>query len=146
MIVFDLACECGLIFEGWFSDRADFACQDNLGLLVCPVCGSGKVRKILSPVRTCFSRTRGEDTVSVASAGSSEVVARELLKTLQDYVLRNFENVGSRLCEESLKVRYGLAEERKMRGVVTPAEEELLDREGIKLLKIPLPFKPEEDA
>jgi hypothetical protein len=36
MIVFDLACECGLIFEGWFSDRADFACQDNLGLLVCP--------------------------------------------------------------------------------------------------------------
>jgi len=29
---------------------------------------------------------------------------------------------------------------------VTPAEEEMLGREGIKLLKIPLPVKPEEDA
>jgi hypothetical protein len=145
MIVFDLACECGLIFEGWFGDRADFERQEADGLLVCPACGGGEVRKILSPVRR-YSRGQGEGGGPPVAAASPEAKALELLKTLQNYVLDNFEDVGSRLCEESLKVRFGLAKERNIRGVVTEAEEKMLDQEGIKLLKIPLPAKPEEDA
>ncbi len=146
MIVFDLTCDCGLIFEGWFGDRTDFERQDHEGLLVCPACGGREVRKILSPVRACFSLQREEAVSPAALSSSSEAKARDLLKTLQDYVLDNFEDVGTGLSEESLKMRYGLAEERKIRGVATPVEEEMLAREGIKLLKIPLPAKPKEDA
>jgi len=114
MIVFDLACECGLIFEGWFGDRGDFERQEAEGLLVCPACGGAEVRKILSPVcRYC--RGQGGDGPP-AAAVSPETKAMELLKILQNYVLNNFENVGPRLCEESLKLRYGLAEERNIRG------------------------------
>jgi len=52
MIVYDLACECGYIFEGWFQDRDDFVAQQEAGLLNCPDCGGNTIRKILSPVTT----------------------------------------------------------------------------------------------
>ena len=74
-------------------------------------------------------------------AVSPEAKANEALKALQEHVLNNFEDVGTRLAEESLKVRYGLVEARNLRGVATQAEEKMLAGEGIELVKIPLPDK-----
>jgi len=145
MIVFDLACECGADFEGWFRDRDDFERQAGGGLLLCPACGSREVRKVLSPVRSVKGGKGGEKAARVAVAASPEAAAGQVLKALQQYVLHNFEDVGSELARECLKVRYGLSEARNIRGVVTEAEEEMLHEEGIKLLKIPLPAKPEGD-
>ena len=64
MIVFDLACGCGYTFEGWFQDRQDFECQQTASFLVCPVCGSTEIRKVLSPIRTQLSRREGCDTAN----------------------------------------------------------------------------------
>jgi hypothetical protein len=36
MIVFDLACECGFLFEGWFKDHEEFTRQEREGLLRIP--------------------------------------------------------------------------------------------------------------
>lgn len=143
MIVFDLTCQCGIIFEGWFADRADFAHQEEGGLIICPACGGSEVRKILSPVRALGVRAGVEEgATQVAVPVSPEAKASELLRELQEHVLRNFEDVGVGLAEESLKIRYGLARARNLRGVATRAEEEMLAGEGIELLTIPLPVKP----
>lgn len=142
MIVYDLACDCGTTFEGWFADRVDFARQEAEGLLVCPACGGGKVRKILSPVRAIGVRGGEAAATQVAVPAAPEEQGGAVLKALQDYVRNNFEDVGTGLAEECLKVRYGLAAERNLRGIATPAEEEVLAGEGIKLVKIPLPAKP----
>lgn len=143
MIVFDLTCQCGVIFEGWFADRGDFVRQEDEGLLTCPVCGGSGVRKILSPVRTLGGAKGSEESATqVAVPVSPEAKAIEVFKALQEHVLNNFEDVGTRLAEESLKARYGLSEARNLRGVATPAEEEMLAGEGIELFKIPLPSKP----
>lgn len=142
MIVFDLACQCGVIFEGWFADRDDFTRQAEGGLISCPVCGGSGVRKILSPVRALGAKAGEEENITqVAVPVSPEAKAREFLRALQEHVLNNFEDVGTRLAEESLKARYGLVEARNLRGVATPAEEEMLAGEGIELFKIPMPDK-----
>ena len=146
MIVFELACGCGELFEGWFEDRADFERQAGTGLLICPTCGSPEVHKVLSPVRSLKGGKGGERSAQVAVAASPEEAAGQALKALQEYVLRNYEDVGSELARECLKVRYGLNKARNIRGVATEVEEEMLNEEGIELLKIPLPAKPEGDA
>ena len=45
MIVFDLSCDVGHRFEGWFGSSGDYAKQCELGLVTCPQCGSGAVDK-----------------------------------------------------------------------------------------------------
>jgi len=60
------------------------------------------------------------------------------LKTLQNFVEKNFEDVGTDLAKESLKIHYGVTEPRNIRGITTEAEEKELQKEGIELLKIPM--------
>lgn len=45
MIVFDLHCDSGHRFEGWFGSSADYDRQRERGLLDCPHCGSAVVTK-----------------------------------------------------------------------------------------------------
>ncbi|MEM8800137.1 MAG: DUF1178 family protein [Pseudomonadota bacterium] len=45
MIVFDLKCGDGHVFEGWFRSSSDFEDQRERGLLVCPSCGKGEIIK-----------------------------------------------------------------------------------------------------
>ncbi len=67
--------------------------------------------------------------------------AEKALKTLQKFVEENFEDVGTELATESLKIHYGVAEARNIRGVTTDLEEKKLKEEGIAILKIPFPVK-----
>ena len=43
MKVFDLQCEAGHGFEGWFGSEEDYQSQCARGLLTCPLCGSAEV-------------------------------------------------------------------------------------------------------
>jgi hypothetical protein len=43
MLVVDLHCESGHLFEGWFASADDLASQKERGLLSCPICGSHEV-------------------------------------------------------------------------------------------------------
>lgn len=142
MIVFDLSCVCGSQFEGWFQDRADLARQEKDGLLSCPACGSHEVKKILSPV--AVKSRKSEDSVTDPPAVSPEQAVAETLKSLQDYVINNYEDVGPKLAEESLKIHYGVKRPRNIRGISTEDEEKVLKKEGIEILKIPLPVKSDK--
>ena len=154
MIIFDLACSCGTQFEAWFQDHGDYVRQSNSRQLACPVCGGHDIHKILSPVavhsngraaRSGNSTPRGEVCVYKHETEARNS-AMALLFGLQKYVRENFENVGARLAEESLKIHYGVERPRNLRGVVTAQEEETLAREGIELLKVPLPISDEEQT
>ena len=145
MIVFDLACVCGYIFEGWFHDREHFENQRSASFLECPRCGSTEIRKILSPVRF-QSASREVDNLldkHPAEPVSAEDAARAL-ETLQKFVEDNFQDVGADLAQEALKIHYGVAEPKNIRGFATEPEEKKLQEEGIKLLKIPMPVKSEK--
>jgi hypothetical protein len=141
MIVFDLACVCGYTFEGWFQDRNDFENQHTASFLVCPQCGSREIRKILSPTRFQTSSNTDNPLVNGFSDSVSQEDAEKALETLQKFIEENFEDVGADLAKESLKIHYGVAEPRNIRGVTTDSEEKKLKEEGINLLKIPMPLK-----
>lgn len=115
----------------------------------CPVCGGDEVRKILSPVALRIGGSRAKEAAGHESAPSaSRGAADQALKILQavsEYVISNFDDVGCRLAKESLKIHYGIEEPRNLRGVATEEEEDILRKEGIELLKIPL-LRDEEDT
>ena len=145
MIVFDLACGCGYTFEGWFQDRQDFDNQQTASFLVCPECGSREIRKILSPIRAQSSGREGGMALHMnAGESKSSTDAAEVLETLQDFVEKNFEDVGTELATESLKMHYGVSEPRNIRGVTTELEEKKLKEEGINILKIPMSVKSKD--
>ena len=47
MIKYQLICDEEHEFEGWFGDSSAFEAQQQSGLLSCPVCGCGAVRRAL---------------------------------------------------------------------------------------------------
>jgi len=139
MIVFDLQCTCGCQFEGWFQSRADYERQSCDGLIGCPRCAGTVTHKILSPVAIRSGQSSGNVPDRPADYPEiTEEKAIHFLRSIQHYVEQNFEDVGPRLAQESLKIHYGVIAPRNIRGVATEDEEKMLLEEGIELLRIPL--------
>jgi len=136
MIVFDLTCENGHVFEAWFRDSTSFEKQKEQGLLQCPVCGSSTVKKTLSPVN-----------LKKAVAGDSPVPQDALLPAIRgifDNIVKNSEDVGIRFTSEALKMHYGVKEQKNIRGIATEKEEKTLREEGVEFFRIPIPKKKEK--
>ncbi len=142
MIIFDLACGCGCLFEGWFQSHGDFLSQQQAHLLVCPACGDHRIRKLLSPVASL--RTGDMSGLEMQTAAGQQRQAAEFLYNLSKFVEKNFEDVGPRLAEETLKMQFGAKALRNIRGLATDEEEKLLKSKGIELLKVPI-FTDRED-
>ena len=129
MIVFDLRCTKDHRFEGWFDNIDDLESQLAQGLIACPGCGDINIERLLSPV-------------SIKKKTSPPGDLKSAYKSWQDlcrYVRDNFEDVGHNFAKEALKVHYGHAEERNIRGVTTEPEEDMLKKEGVRFVKIPMP-------
>ena len=143
MIAFDLACECGYCFEGWFVDYDDYTRQKESGLICCPACEKfNTVRKVLSPVsvHTRDTENRSHDLGFQKKSEWTKGVetAARVLQELQEYVEENFKDVGTDFTQKTLKIHYGVEEPSNIRGVVSDEEEKVLNNEGIHLLKIPM--------
>lgn len=142
--VFDLQCETGHVFEGWFGSREDYDSQRERGLLSCPVCDSSKVERKVSAARLNVSgATRGakpgnDPSSSGQVARMQEEVMREVRK-----MLRNTENVGTRFAEEARRIHDGESPQRAIRGTATPEERRELAQDGIAALPIPAIFDDE---
>jgi len=135
MIVFDLECSAGHGFEGWFDSLEDLESQRERGLVLCPVCGDAQVRRV--PSKFGLSRASGEP--------SNEEAARVLGLALQRYLAENFDDVGPNFATEALKIHYGAAEPRNIRGFSSAQEEELLHKEGVGFFKVGAPAPPAAD-
>jgi len=136
MIVFDLKCFEGHTFEGWFQDSSSFEDQQREGLVVCPICQSTQVEKIPS----------GFAMKSSISEPSSVPESVEAGRKFLNFLEKNFENVGCDFTREALKMHYGAAEPRNIRGVSSQEEEKLLKEEGIPFFKLPVPASSESDS
>lgn len=132
MIIFDLSCNQGHPFEGWFDNAEAFEDQQRKGLVTCPVCGSSAVER--RPSTFGIARQRQRE----GGAETSQAPWQTFIKYVQD----NFEDVGPAFSSEALKMHYGVVEQRNIRGVSSVQQEELLRQEGVKFFKIPLPTSP----
>ena len=140
MIAFDLQCSAGHCFEGWFEDGKAFEYQKKKGLIACPVCNEISVPKVLSPI-----------AIKSASPKHKEMAAPEaglkiFQKQVSDFIEKNFDDVGHEFASEALKIHYGAAEPRNIRGVSTAEEEKQLKKEGIQFFKFPLTSSRDTDS
>lgn len=132
MIVFDLACSAGHVFEAWFGNQADYDDQRTRKLVSCPICGDGGVDK--APMAPRISGTR-----SNAAPDPKQVM--QAMMTAQRKMLANSEDVGDRFASEARAIHAGDSEERLIHGQTTPAEAKKLVEEGVPVAPLPFPVR-----
>lgn len=155
MRVFDLGCDQGHLFEGWFRSNTDYDSQRECGQLMCPICGSSRIDKRLSAPR--INLGVGQDSERSAAVTvpqspepgqpqSSDPKALDpqalqaLWLRMARMVVANTEDVGRAFVSEVRKIRDEEAPERPIRGLASPEETRALLDEGIEVMSLPLPL------
>ena len=141
MLIYDLICALGHRFEGWFSDLEDLEKQLAEEILLCPVCGDGKISRLPSTFGLLrSSRPEPESAPSPQALPGGEQF-QEMFRRwaeISSRLERDFDDVGSNFTEEALKMHYGVTDRRNIRGLSTEAQEETLKKEGVDFFKVPL--------
>lgn len=148
MIVFDLRCDGGHRFEGWFASSGDYAAQQERGLLACPQCGSSEVGKApMAPAVLVKGNQRADELkgprpdapVSNAPIPHEVLQAMHALAAAQSKALENSRWVGDGFAEESRAMHYGEKDLEVIHGKATLAEAKSLLEEGISVAPLPFP-------
>lgn len=171
MIVFDLKCNHGHTFEGWFRSSDDFDKQSESDIIACPSCSSVEISKaIMAPNVATKSNQKpslakkseakpapmielntptgdGEDiTAAIVPDLPQELQDQmeELFAKVQKHVEDNCTYVGEDFSSEARKIHYGESETPNIYGEATEEETLELIEEGIDIL--PLPIRRKTDA
>lgn len=145
MIHYDLICEQGHGFDGWFRDSAAYDAQAAQGFVTCTVCGSAKIEKQLMAPGIPVKSNRKADVPQKMAGGPPDpklAMMLQMVREMRKHVEDNAEYVGDRFAEEARKIHYAEAEERGIYGEASADEAEALAEEGIAVH--PLPRLPEE--
>ncbi|MDX1669860.1 MAG: DUF1178 family protein, partial [Limnobacter sp.] len=141
-LIYDLECEYGHRFEGWFRSLNDYESQRESGLVACPECQTLAVRKVPSKLNIGSSSNPGQSQASVAGqppgqpnqqevkVATAFVLARQVMHAL----VRHSEDVGENFAEEARKIYYEEAPVRAIRGQASEQECEELRDEGIDII------------
>lgn len=133
MIIYDLNCEKGHKFEGWFKDRSAFENQKSQRFITCPVCRSSDV-KMLPSAMSIMAR----DTKITNRENVEELSMPRAIKLFYEYINKNFDDVGNKFADVALKMHHGEEEKRNIKGTTTENEEDILREEGVQFLKLPV--------
>lgn len=141
MILFDLKCGTGHVFEAWFPDGAAFETQSRSKEIACPVCGDNAVEKAPMAPHLAKSdspgKNRGNDDGRAAQM-------MEMLGTLRREVEANCDYVGDKFADEARKIHFHEAESRNIYGEATSAEATSLAEDGVEVQRIP--WLPRHDS
>ncbi len=134
MIKYALICECDTEFEGWFPSSESFDKQKKAGQVMCPMCDSTRVAKaVMAP-----NLTKKSNQKKTSSGGQIMMSgkARQILKTIEKTVKREFTDVGKQFPQEARKAAKGERDE-KIYGTATKKQIKELEKEGIDIFKVP---------
>ena len=134
LIIYDVKCENGHKFEGWFKDRQAWIEQNARRLVCCPVCNSSNVEIVPSSIAIM-----GKDSKMLDKRNNPEISPERNLQLFNQYIEKNFDDVGDKFAEVALKIHYGDEEKRNIKGTTTPQEETDLKEQGVSFVKISLP-------
>ncbi|HWG04581.1 MAG TPA: DUF1178 family protein [Beijerinckiaceae bacterium] len=131
MIVYNLQCSGGHVFEAWFGSSSAFDLQETEGKLVCPICEARQVTK--APMAPALKGSVGERR----SAPEEMRKMRQFMTGLRKYVEQNADYVGLRFPAEARKIHYGEVEERQIYGEASLKEVRELIEEGVDVAPLP---------
>ncbi|MEP0190952.1 MAG: DUF1178 family protein [Erythrobacter sp.] len=153
MIVYDLQCEAGHRFEGWFGSSSDFEDQNARALVSCPTCGSSRVEKApmapAVPAKSNSSKAESRPSNAMATQPVSNAPMppemEEAVKALakaQEKVLQSSTYVGDKFTEQSREMHYGERDEAPIYGQASVKEAKALVDEGVPIAPLPFPIAP----
>jgi len=142
MIIFELGCDAGHRFEGWFGSGDDFQRQRTAGQLNCPVCGSAAIERIpTARVHVPRDSSPAVDESPKPAAPAADKPRELSVAAFIDHVISNSEDVGARFADEARKIHEGEAPKRTIRGTATAEETRALLEDDIAVLPLPVPPK-----
>ncbi len=148
MKVFDLVCDAGHRFEGWFASAEAFASQAEACHVRCPLCDSAGVVRAPSAPHINFGAAPSSPAApapDTAVMNTSGPKARALFEQLKKLVAAT-DDVGPRFAEEARRIHYDEVPPRAIRGTATDDERRALDEEGIDTIRLPIPRALTETA
>ena len=144
MIKYQLHCDSGHDFEGWFASSDAFEKQKKRGLVECTHCGSIKVeRAIMAPnVTRTDNRTTQlpqhwmtDSPPALMSLEEREL--RQRLAELRTELTKDADDVGENFAEEARKIHFGETDLRRIYGRATLDDARELIEDGIGVLPLP---------
>ncbi|WP_116090115.1 DUF1178 family protein [Sphingomonas crusticola] len=147
MIVFDLACGQGHVFEAWFGTSNDYEDQRTRGLVSCPICGQSEVEKAVMAPNVSAKTNSASPPVPMQGGKLAPAEMKTMLAALaqvQAKMLEGSEHVGARFAIEARAMHDGDAPERQIHGQATREEAKALIEDGVPVAPLPLPVIPPE--
>lgn len=156
MIVFDLHCASGHLFEGWFSSSSDYADQQARGLVECPHCGSAEVGKAPMAPAVPAKGNQRRDIAPAAPVSAPDTpqpvsnlpvppemrAALQALAKAQAEAIKQSTWVGEKFAEKSRAMHYGEEDAAPIHGQASLAEAKALAEEGVAIAPILFPVAP----
>jgi len=154
VIVFDLRCGHGHVFEAWFGSSGDYADQKQRGLLSCPMCGDATIEKAVMAPNVAAKGNSRPDVSSVpmvanaqASTDNSPAEVKAMLSMLaraQSAMLEQSEWVGRDFADKARAMHLGETDKAAIHGEVSGEQAKALIDEGVPVAPLPFPVIPPE--
>ncbi len=137
MIVFDLRCGAGHVFEAWFGSSADWEVQRDAGQVACPLCGDGTVVKAaMAPAVPAKGNARGDGAPAAIKAAIRALAAE------QARALKGSTWVGDQFATRARSMHAGAEAHATIHGQATLADAKALVADGVPVAPLPLPVTP----
>ena len=149
MIVFDLRCDGGHVFEAWFGSSAAYEDQVARRLVACPLCGDTQIAKaVMAPnVAAKGNRARSATTPVKAEPPPSPAAIKAAMRALaaaQAKALDGSQWVGGAFAAKARAMHLGDEPTATIHGQATRAEARALVEDGVPIAPLPLPVIPPE--
>jgi hypothetical protein len=138
LIVFDLKCGGGHVFEAWFGSSGAYEEQRSAGHVRCPVCDDGTIAKaVMAPAISAKSNSKAAPPTPDAVK-----VAMKMLATRQAKALESSEWVGTAFADRARAMHLGDEKQATIHGQASLAEAKALVDEGVPVAPLSLPIVP----
>jgi hypothetical protein len=143
VIVFDLKCAAGHVFEAWFGSSGAFEQQAASGQVHCPFCNSSAVEKaLMAPAIPAKGNRREGGGASGELTPAKVKAALQALAATQAKALATSQWVGSAFAEQARAMHEGDREQAPIHGQASLAEAKALVEDGVPIAPLLVPVVP----
>lgn len=143
MIVFDLKCGGGHVFEAWFGSSGDYESQRERALIACPMCGDSAIDKaVMAPNVAAKGNRRSEAVPAAGKPDPKQLMAA--LAQVQAKMLEGSQWVGVAFADKARAMHLGEEAHAPIHGQASAEEAKALIEEGVAVAPLPLPVVPPE--
>ena len=150
MIVFDLKCGQGHVFEAWFGSSGAYEEQRAGGMIACPMCGSGEIAKAVMAPNVAAKGNRRSDTPPAAPVAAAEPspeavkAAMAAIAEVQAKMLEHSQWVGVAFAERARAMHAGDEDPAPIHGQATADQARELLEDGVAVAPLLVPIVPPE--